>query len=124
MILRHIALCCSTEENSDKFYKDLLGLSKMAPKILSLSLSQAIFNIHTELKVINYQNDTLGFEIFIHSTYHGHETCVDHTCIEVPNREAFLDKCRKMNVMIRQVPKGDKIVTFISDFDGNLFEVF
>lgn len=123
MNLQHVALCSSSEENADKFYKHLLGLSKMALKILSDSLSEAIFNVPTEFTIVNYQNDTLRFEIFIHSTTPINETPVAHTCIEVPDRKAFLEKCREMDVMIREVSKEDKIVTFISDYDGNLFEV-
>lgn len=123
MKLQHVALCSSSEEKADKFYKNLLGLSKMTPKILSDSLSEAIFNIPAEFTIVNYQNDTLRFEIFIHRAYPINKTPVAHTCIEVPDRKAFLEKCREMNVMIREITKEDKIVTFISDYDGNLFEV-
>jgi len=123
MRLIHIALCCSTEEKADRFYKDLLGLSKMEPKFLSPSLSQAIFGIDTELTVINYQDDALRFEIFIHGSHNVGENPVSHTCIQVADRDSFLGKCRELNVMIRQVPKDDKLVTFISDYDGNLFEI-
>ena len=34
MLLKHVALVCSSENNSDKFYKDLLGLEKKETKIL------------------------------------------------------------------------------------------
>jgi catechol 2,3-dioxygenase-like lactoylglutathione lyase family enzyme len=123
MKLQHIALCCSTEETADRFYRDLLGLQKMAPKNLPPSLSRAIFDMDSELTVINYQNDTLRFEIFIHNTHRFDETPIAHTCIEVIDRKVFLNKCREMDVMIREVPKDDKMVIFICDFDGNLFEV-
>jgi len=44
MLLRHVGLICSSEENSDKFYQDLLGLNKSEPKTLPSDLSKAIFN--------------------------------------------------------------------------------
>jgi catechol 2,3-dioxygenase-like lactoylglutathione lyase family enzyme len=123
MILKHVALCATTEENADKFYRDLLGLSKTAPKMLSPSLSVAIFNINTEMTVINYQNETIRFEIFIVDSLDSKENQVNHTCIEVGDKEAFINRSRDTGVMIRRVPREGKIVTFISDFDGNLFEI-
>ena len=56
MILRHAALRCSSEENSDKFYKDLLGLDKSEPKTLPQALSKAIFNLDSEMEIINYRD--------------------------------------------------------------------
>jgi hypothetical protein len=32
MILRHVALTCSSENNADGFFKNLLGLEKSEPK--------------------------------------------------------------------------------------------
>ena len=48
---------------------------------------------------------------------------IDHVCLEVDSLEAFLEACRKMEVEIVQVPKGDAMITFIKDDDGNLFEI-
>ena len=64
MILRHVALTCSSEEKSDKFYKNLLELKKSAPKTLPSAISKALFDIDSELKIINYLNEHLHFEIF------------------------------------------------------------
>ena len=47
----------------------------------------------------------------------------DHVCFKVESLEEFLEKCRRSNVEIIRVPKGDYLVTFIKDFDGNLFEL-
>ena len=63
MILRHVALVCSSEKNSDRFFKDLLGLEKVEPKILARSLSMAIFNVDAELLMINYRGEQVHFEI-------------------------------------------------------------
>ena len=63
MILQHVALTCSSEENADTFYADLLGLTKLEPKALPLELSKAILNIDSELEMINYQDENIYFEI-------------------------------------------------------------
>ena len=123
MILRHVGLLCGSEENSDIFYKDLLGLTKSEPKKLPRELSKAIFNIDSELVMINYQDENSHFEIFITGGSRGNSRQIAHVCIEVDNLEVFLEKCRSLNLDVARIPKGDKTLTFIKDFDGNLFEI-
>jgi len=123
MQLKHVALTSSSEEKSDAFYADLLGLIKSEPKMLPLELTKAIFNIDSELLMINYQDEHVHFEIFIIGQNRGKSRKIEHSCIEVDILEVFLEKCRSLNVDIARIPKGDKILTFIKDFDGNLFEI-
>jgi len=123
MILRHVALTCSSEEKSDKFYKSLLGLQKSEPKTIPPALSKALFDINAELKIINYRNEYLHFEIFL--TRHSNSSVrrIEHVCLEVDDLATFLEKCRTLQVKIVQVSREDKLLTFISDDDGNLFEI-
>jgi len=123
MILRHVALTCSSEEKSDKFYKNLLGLQKSEPKTIPAALSKALFAINSELKIINYLNEYLHFEIFLTSHNNSSVRRIDHVCLEVDDLAVFLEKCRTLQVKIIQVPRKDKLLTFISDDDGNLFEI-
>ena len=123
MLLRHVALACSSENNSDRFYKDLLGLQKSEPKILPAALSRAIFNIDAELVMINYQNEPVHFEIFITGHSVNRSRQIEHTCLEVDDLPSFLKKCNELGVEISQIPKGDRTLTFIRDYDGNLFEI-
>ncbi len=123
MILRHMALTCSSEKRSDRFYKNLLGLEKSEPKILPRPLSKAIFNVDSELIMINYQGEQVHFEIFItgHSKNDGRQ--IEHVCLEVNDLQNFLKKCHDLDVEISQIPKGDRSLIFIRDYDGNLFEI-
>jgi catechol 2,3-dioxygenase-like lactoylglutathione lyase family enzyme len=123
MILRHVALTCSSEKNSDRFYKDLLGLEKSEPKNLPEPLSKAIFKVDAELLMIHYQGKAVHFEIFITDSPVNHNGQIDHVCLQVDDLNSFLKKCRDLNVEISQIPKGDRTLTFIRDFDGNIFEI-
>ncbi len=49
--LKHTALVCASEENADRFYQDLLGLTKAVPKILPRHLTVSIFNMAISLKL-------------------------------------------------------------------------
>ena len=123
MILKHAGLTCSTENNADKFYRNLLGLNKSEPKTLPSDLSKAIFNLDAELLMINYMNEHSHFEIFITHASRPPRRQIDHLCLEIVDLAEFIAKCRSMQVEIALIPKGDKTLTFIKDFDGNLFEI-
>jgi len=123
-------VCCS-EVESDRFYQDLLGLSKQDPKTLSRDLAHAIFGVDRELTMINYVGDDVRFEIFITDTAGGiaGDTARDpsgpiaHTCLAVDDLEEFLTLCRALDVEVARIPRGNYTVTFIKDYAGNLFEV-
>jgi catechol 2,3-dioxygenase-like lactoylglutathione lyase family enzyme len=123
MLLRHVALTCSSEKKSDRFYINLLGLEKSEPKILPMTLSRAIFNVDTELMMINYQGEEILFEIFITGHLINDARQIEHVCLEVDDQKGFLNKCRDLGVEVLQIPKGDRTLTFIRDYDGNLFEI-
>ncbi len=123
MQLKHIALVSSTEENADRLYQDVLGLKKINKKIIPATLSNDIFSVHAELKIVNYASDTLHFEIFISDTHRPQAKTIGHVCLEVEHLESFLERCRQNAVEVIQVPKGDALITFIKDIDGGLFEI-
>jgi len=123
MQLRHVALTYSSETNSDRFCRDLLGLSKSEPKVLPADLSRQIFGLGAELRIINYTGEGLHFEVFLTDQIGDREGRIDHLCLEVEDLSALVDKCRRLGVKVDEIPKGDKTLTFIEDGDGNLFEV-
>jgi catechol 2,3-dioxygenase-like lactoylglutathione lyase family enzyme len=123
MLLRHVGLVCSSENNSDKFYQGLLGLEKKESKILPRMLSKKIFDIDAEYKIINYVGSRVHFEIFVGKQDPATITRIRHICLEVDNISEFLKKCHTMDIHTLQIPKGDDFITFITDFDGNLFEI-
>ena len=123
MVLRHVGLACRTEENSDRFYKDLLRLEKSEAKALPASLSKSIFNLDSELVCINYRDEHLHFEIFITDRSKDTGRQIEHLCLEVADLNDFLNRCNTLGVEVAYFPKGDKTLIFIRDFDGNLFEI-
>jgi len=102
MEILHTGLAVSSEEKADRFFIDILELEKSEPKILDKKLTQAIFGINNELFVIHYQ---------------------DHSCIKVTDLAKIVNKCKEAGLKVVEVPKGSVVITFISDYDGNLFEL-
>ena len=123
MLLKHVALSCSSEKNSDRLCQHLLGLEKEEPKTLDIALAKAIFNVDTELLMINYWGENVHFEIFITGQPVMRDDPISHVCLEVKDLKAFLNKGHHLQMEIIQVPKGDRMLTFIRDDDGHLFEI-
>ena len=123
MLLKHVAIACRSEEQSDRFYGGLLGLEKIRSKTLPNALAKQIFDVDSSYKIIDYGNGTLNFEIFIGNPTRSGNGIVEHICLEVDDLDAFLEKYRDMDVKLIRVPKGESVLTFIHDFDGNVFEI-
>ncbi|MBW1641229.1 MAG: VOC family protein [Deltaproteobacteria bacterium] len=123
MFLNHIAVFCSSEEESDTFYGNLLGLKKVNSRVLPSGLIEKIFGVSIELKMVNYANDDIRFEVFIGDDKGLDVHKIGHACLEVDDREAFIKECEAMNLKINKIPRDDSFILFISDYEGNLFEI-
>jgi catechol 2,3-dioxygenase-like lactoylglutathione lyase family enzyme len=123
MKIIHTGLAASSEEKADRFFIDILGLEKSEPKMLDKKLTQAIFGINNELLMIHYQDGAVHYEIFVYKEYKAPQKQVAHSCIEVGDFPKIVNKCRDAGMKVVEVPKGSAVITFISDYDGNLFEV-
>jgi catechol 2,3-dioxygenase-like lactoylglutathione lyase family enzyme len=123
MKLNHVALVCSSEQRADDFYEGVLELVKMKSFLLSRELARQIFEIDGECRVLVYGNSLFTIEVFLATPAPGRETSFEHTCVEVKNIEEFVNRCEAMQVEVNRIPKGDRLLTFVKDYDGNRFEV-
>ena len=122
MDLLHVALAASSEERADGFYVGVLGLQKAEPKVVPAEICRAIFGIDRALTAINYTGGTARFEVFICPGPPKPSGRVEHVCLAVERLPEFLRRCEQCKVETIRVPKGDAVITFIKDADGNLFE--
>ena len=119
----HAGLAASSEENADSFFMDILGLEKSEPKYLDRKLSQAIFGIDADLLIVHYRGRNIDFEILVYENYKVPEKQIAHSCIQVTSLKDTVNKCRTANLKVVEVQKSSGFITFISDYDGNLFEM-
>jgi catechol 2,3-dioxygenase-like lactoylglutathione lyase family enzyme len=123
MRIHHVGVVCRSEEDADRFYRDLLGLEKIRSFFVSVALSQGLFGLDRGFPAHTYGKGDLAVEVFVieeGAVTHPH---LHHTGLEVDDLKTFLQKCRDLGVQIMEVAKKEKIVTMIKDFDGNLFEI-
>jgi len=121
--LGHVALVCSSEQGAEDFYRGVLGLRRIKSFVLSKHLTRQVFGIDLECPVVVYGNDQFTAEIFVTADPPGGMTGLEHVCLEVKDTEEFIKKCAAMHLEVRRIPKGDRMLTFVKDYDGNLFEI-
>jgi catechol 2,3-dioxygenase-like lactoylglutathione lyase family enzyme len=122
----HSGLGSVSIEHTDLFYGRLLGLERTEPRILPRETAEALFGVETDLTMVYYQNEHSQFELFVHpglQSFNEARGNVRHDCIQVENKEGFVEECERFGCRVLQVLKGDKVLTFVRDLDGNLFEV-
>ena len=123
MRLHHVAVVCSSQENADRFYEDVLGLQKIKTSPLSEELARQIFDIAQKCQMILYASETFAVEVFVPSSPPKKRAPFLHLCLEVENRQEFIGRCQEMALPVKRIEKGDSLLTFVQDFDGNLFEI-
>jgi catechol 2,3-dioxygenase-like lactoylglutathione lyase family enzyme len=123
MKVHHYGLACRSEETADRFYEKFLGFKKLERKTVPARLVNAFFGLFRDLAVLSYTGGGIYFEVFIHEGELSAAPSLAHICLEVEGLDAFLERARTMGVPVIRAPRGDRWVTFIKDYDGNLFEI-
>jgi len=123
MALDHVALVCRSEDSSDRFFKEILGLTKEPPKTVPALLAKQVFFLEKELKVITYKGERIKFEVFISDSETEPRQRIGHVCLECPKVDEVLNKCTAAGLRVRRGEKGDRSIHFIEDFDSHLYEL-
>ncbi|MFQ5962807.1 MAG: VOC family protein [Candidatus Scalinduaceae bacterium] len=122
MKLNHIGIINKSEEQALPFYKDFLGLEKTKEIILSPELSEQLFSLSQEVKVLVFENDGIKIEVFISDFQLAHPNFT-HFGIMVDNFSEITEKAKRSNVDLIIGKHKEKTVYFLKDFSGNLIEV-
>ena len=123
MKLHHIAIVCSSIEKADRFYEGVLGLRKLKSGTLDRVFGEQLFGISQECEMILYGNDDFRIEVFVTVSAAKMKTPYHHICLEVKDRKSFLKRCEEAGIGVKRISKGDYLIIFIEDYDGNLFEI-
>ena len=119
----HAAIVCSSRERAEQFYGTILGLSLIKTTPLGGELAEQIFGTPDECEVLLYGNEHFFIEVFVTGTAAPKTGTYDHLCLEVADKRHFADTCESQGLNVRRIPRGDDIMVFVRDFDGNLFEI-
>lgn len=123
MKLHHIAMVCSSIERADRFYEGVLDLKKIKSGTLDREFGEQLFDISQECEMILYGNEDFRIEVFVTVSDPKMKLPYVHVCLEVNDRKSFAKKCEEVGLTVKRIPRGDYLIVFIEDYDGNLFEI-
>ena len=125
MKIEHIAVSSNSEEEADEFFSDLLELKKERDFVVSEDLMEQFFNIKKAQRIIRYENEDLSVEAFITDDKNQALDRFTHTCLIVEDRIRLIERAKKLNFEVIQVPRknSDGFYLFLKDSFGNLFEI-
>ena len=123
MKLHHIAIVCSSIKRADRFYEGVLGLKKIKSATLDRAFGEQLFGISQECEMILYGNQNVRIEVFVTVLNPKIRMPYHHLCLEVEDRKSFVEKCEEAGLTVKRISKGDYLIIFMEDYDGNLFEI-
>ena len=122
MQLNHVGIINKNEEQALKFYQDFLGLKKTREILLAPELSEQLFSVSQEIKVLVVENEGIKIEVFI-SDFQPENPNFTHFAITVDSLSGLTEKAKQFNAEVIIGKHKDKTAYFLKDFSGNLIEV-
>jgi len=122
MLLNHVGIVNESEEKAVRFYHGLLGLKKTREFVVSKKLSEQLFSISQEIKVLVFERDGIKLEVFICPECKQPSPDYRHIGFLLDDFYAIKETAQQMGVLV--VGNTDeKTVYFLKDFSGNLIEI-
>ncbi|GAX61930.1 lactoylglutathione lyase and related lyases [Candidatus Scalindua japonica] len=122
MELNHVGIINKNEEQALKFYVDFLGLKKTREILLPSELSQQLFSVDKEIKVLVVEGEGIKIEVFV-SDFQPENPNFTHFAIMVDSLSNLTGKAKQFDANVIIGKYKDKTVYFLKDFSGNLIEV-
>jgi hypothetical protein len=121
----HVAVSSNTEEDSDRFFIELLAMKKERAFVVSDDLMEQFFGVRKEQKIVRYGNDEVSVEAFITNDNSKVIDRFTHICLIIEDREKLIEKAKKLNFEVIKVPRknSDGFYLFLKDHFGNLYEI-
>jgi len=121
----HVAVSSNTEEDSDRFFIELLAMKKERAFVVSDDLMEQFFGVRKEQKIVRYGNDEVSVEAFITNDNSKVIDKFTHICLIIEDREKLIEKAKKLNFEVIKVPRknSDGFYLFLKDHFGNLYEI-
>ncbi|MDO8142463.1 MAG: VOC family protein [Candidatus Brocadiales bacterium] len=122
MELNHLGVTNKSEDRALLFYRDFLGLEKTREILLPPELSEQLFSLSQEIKVLVFEKPGIKVEVFISDFQHASPNFT-HFGLMLDNFSEITEKARRSDVDLIIGKHKDKTVYFLKDFSGNLIEI-
>jgi len=122
MLLNHVGIANESEEKAVRFYHGLLGFEKTREFIVSTELSEKLFSVSKEIKVLVFERDGIKLEVFICPECKQPSPDYNHIGFLLDDFYAIKEKAQQLGVLVVG-STDEKTVYFLKDFSGNLIEI-
>jgi catechol 2,3-dioxygenase-like lactoylglutathione lyase family enzyme len=123
MFLNHVGIINKSEEQSRGFYQDFLGLKLTKNTVIPSDLSNQLFSIPQEIKMLVFEKNAIKIEVFIVPEYSPPVPHLTHIGFLLENFTEVMENAQQSGVEIIVGKHKDKTVYFVKDFSGNLIEI-
>ena len=122
MLLNHVGIANESEEKAVRFYHGLLGFEKTREFAVSTKLSEQLFSVSREIKVLVFERAGIKLEVFICPECKPPSPDYSHIGFLLNDFDAIKENAQEMGVLI--IGRTDeKTVYFLKDLSGNLIEI-
>lgn len=122
MELNHIGITNKSAGQAMQFYRDFLGLEKTREILLAPELSEQLFSLSQEIKVLVFEKSGIKIEVFISDFQHANPNFT-HFGIMLDNFSEIIEKAQRSHVNLIIGKYKEKTVYFLKDYSGNLIEI-
>ena len=122
MELNHLGVTNKSEKQALQFYQDFLGLEKAREILLPPELSEQLFSLSQEIKVLVFEKPGIKIEVFISDFQHTSPNFT-HFGIMLDNLSEITEKAKRSHVDLIIGKHKEKTVYFLKDYSGNLIEI-
>lgn len=123
--IEHFAVSSNTEEESDRFFIELLNMKKERSFFVSNDLMEKFFGVRKEQKIVRYGNEEVSVETFITNDNSKAIDSFTHLCLIIEDREKLIEKAKQLKFEVIKVPRknSDGFYLFLKDHFDNLYEI-
>jgi catechol 2,3-dioxygenase-like lactoylglutathione lyase family enzyme len=121
--LDHIGIINRGEEEALRFYRDLLGMEKIKDSVVTPELSQQLFSLRQEIRMLVFGKENTKVEVFILPGFNPPSPNIPHFCLQVHNFPEFIERIQQSGSQVITGQRNGRTVHFIEDFSGNRIEI-
>ena len=123
MLLNHVGIINNSEEEAARFYRDFLGFEITRESVVPAGLSEQLFAVSRDIKMLVMEREGVKVEVFIFPEYKPSSPDVRHIGFLLDDFREIVEKAPQAGIELIIGKTKEKTVYFIKDFSGNLIEI-
>lgn len=123
MLFNHVGIVNKSEDQAVQFYRDFLGFEITKDYNVSRDLSEQLFAVSREIKLLAFEKNGIKIEVFICPDCKQSSPDFRHIGFLLDNLSDLIEKAPRAGIEVIMGKTKEKTVYFLKDFSGNLIEI-